>query len=65
MKSIRISINKMSRIFYLLKRKMFSMQFPFQIENNDIQNGIRIYDSVTGILINATTLSFLMGLLNR
>ena len=58
--SIRISINKMNRIFYLLKGKMFSMQFPFRIENNDIQNGIRIYDSVTGILINATTLSFLI-----
>ena len=36
--SIRISINKMNRIFYLLKGKMFSMQFPFRIENNDIQN---------------------------
>lgn len=58
--SIRISINKMNRIFYLLKGKMFSMQFPFRIENNDIQNGIRIYDGVTGILINATTLSFLI-----
>ena len=63
--SIRISINKMNRIFYLLKGKMFSMQFPFRIENNDIQNGIRIYDSVTGILINATTLSFLIGLFEQ
>ena len=30
-----------------------------------IQNGIRIYDSVTGILINATTLSFLIGLFEQ
>lgn len=43
----------------------WTMQFPFRIENNDIQNGIRIYDSVTGILINATTLSFLIGLFEQ
>lgn len=29
----------MNRIFYLLKGKIFSMQFPFRIENNDVQNG--------------------------
>ena len=64
-KKVKISIDKMNRIFYLLEGKMFSMQFPFRIENNDIQNGIRIYDSVTGILINATTLSFLIGLFEQ
>ena len=63
--SIKISINKMNRIFYLLKGKMFSMHFPFRIESNDTQKVSRIYDGVTGILINATTLSFLIGLFEQ
>lgn len=63
--SIKISINKMNRIFYLLKGKMFSMQFPFRIESDDTQKVSRIYDGVTGILINATTLSFLIGMFEQ
>lgn len=58
--NVRISIDKMNRIFYLLEGKMFSMQFPFSIESDNDKNKIVIYDNVTGTIINSLVLSFLI-----
>lgn len=58
--NVRISINKMNRIFYVLEGKMFSMQFPFSIESDNDKNKIVIYDNITGTIINSLMLSFLM-----
>ena len=35
---VKISIDKMNRIFYLLEGKMFSMQFPFCIDDSSNQD---------------------------
>lgn len=53
-----IAINKMNRIFYQLNDKIFSMQFPFLIAGET--NEIRIYSSITGNIIDAQVLSFLI-----
>jgi len=41
---IIISINKMSRIFYLLETKWFSMQFPFSVKQHEKQRGMFFYN---------------------
>ena len=59
-----ISINKMNRIFYVLEDKIFSMQFPFSVE---MENGkiTRIYDTGTGLDINAVLVSMLIGIFEK
>lgn len=55
-----ISIDKMNRIFYLVGNKIFSMQFPFRVECDGVQDSNIIYDSVTGTVISPMVLSFLI-----
>lgn len=55
-----VSIDKMNRLFYILDKKMFSMQFPFCIDKRDNAKKIVIYDSITRIEINPIILSFLI-----
>lgn len=57
---IKLSINKMNRIFYVLEGKMFSMQFPFCIDDNNEPNKVIIYHNITGTVINSMVLSFLI-----
>lgn len=60
---VYISINRMSRIFYVLKNKIFSFQFPFSIEVVDEK--IRIYERQTNIEITATILSVLISFFEK
>ena len=55
-----VSIDKMNRIFYLIDNKIFSMQFPFRVEYDGVQDSNIIYDSVTGTVISPMVLSFLI-----
>ena len=57
---IKISISKMNRIFYLLEYKMFSMQFPFCVEDSSEQNDVVIYHHITGTIISPRIVSFLI-----
>lgn len=57
---VKVSIDKMNRIFYLLEGKMFSMQFPFCIDDNGNQDNVTIYHNITGTIINPMVLSFLI-----
>lgn len=57
---VKISIDKMNRIFYLFEGKMFSMQFPFCIDDSSNQNNVIIYHNITGTVINPMVLSFLI-----
>lgn len=57
---VKISIDKMNRIFYLLEGKMFSMQFPFCIDDSSNQDNVIIYHNITGTVINPMVLSFLI-----
>lgn len=59
-KKVKISIDKMNRIFYLLEGKMFSMQFPFCIDDSSNQDNVIIYHNITGTVINPMVLSFLI-----
>lgn len=56
---VKILIDKMNRIFYLLEGKMFSMQFPFCVDENN-QKDMIIYHNSTGTVINSMVLSFLI-----
>lgn len=57
---IKISVDKMNRIFYLFERKIFSMQFPFCIDDGSEKDNIIIYHNMTGMVINPRVLSFLI-----
>ena len=57
---VKILINKMNRIFYLLEGKKLSMQFPFCIDDRSKQDIIIIYHNITGTKINPMVLSFLI-----
>lgn len=59
-----ISVNKMNRIFYVLKKKIFSMQFPFYIEYEN-QKIRRIYDLKTGVTIDSVLISVLISILEN
>ena len=62
---VKISIDKMNRIFYLLEGKMFSMQFPFCIVDSSNQDNFRIYHNITGNAINSMVLSFLIEVFEK
>ena len=62
---VKISIDKMNRIFYLLEGKMFSMQFPFCIDDSSNQDNFRIYHNITGNAINSMVLSFLIEVFEK
>lgn len=57
---VKISIDKMNRIFYILEGKIFSMQFPFCIDDSDGQDSVVIYHNITGTIITPRVLSFLI-----
>lgn len=57
--NVIITINKMNRIFYLLDGKIFSMQFPFCIEERKHKD-ITIYHNLTDTVINSMVLSSLI-----
>lgn len=58
--NVKISIDKMNRIFYLLDRKLFSMQFPFCIDDSSKEDELIIYHNLTGTVISPMVLSFLI-----
>ena len=61
---ICIYIDKMSRVFCMLKNKYFSFHFPFSIENIHEQE-IRVYDSVSDLTIDFRMLGLLMTILKE
>lgn len=62
---VKISINKMNRIFYLLEGKIFSIQFPFCIDRNSNREKTKIYYNITGTEINSIVLSFLIEVFEK
>lgn len=59
-----ISINKMNRIFYILEDKIFSIQFPFNIEIQESKI-IRIYDIKTGVDVDSMLISTLIRIFEK
>ena len=49
---VKISIDKMNRIFYLLEGKMFSMQFPFCIDDSSNQDNVIPYSVKLTIVLH-------------
>lgn len=60
---IILYINKMSRIFYVSDKKLFSIQLPFTII--DDVDGFDIIHKATDISINSKTTSFFLSVLER
>lgn len=58
-----IYINKMNRIFYVIDNKIFSLQFPFSVE--ECENRMHIYDRNTNITINSMVLSVLVNFFEK
>lgn len=59
-----ISINKMNRIFYVLEDKIFSIQFPFNIEIQE-NKIVRIYDVKTGVDVDSMLISTLIRIYEK
>lgn len=60
-----LRIDKMSRLFFETENKCFSINFPFNLDLIEIEQGvhdIRFYDFVTGIEFDQQILSVLLGL---
>lgn len=57
---IIICIDKMSRVFYEIENKIFSITFPFSLESQE--NGYKIYDSITDLEINEKMISLLISI---
>lgn len=60
----KVLVLKMNRIFYVLDNKIFSLQFPFSIIEND-NSSVMIYDYITKIEIDSKVLSVLIGFFER
>lgn len=60
---ICIVIDKMSRVFYQVKNKIFSIVFPFAIEN--IGNRCRVYDISLDVDIDSKLISIMINILNQ
>lgn len=60
---ISIVIDKMSRVFYQLNNKIFSIVFPFAIEN--IENQYRVYDISLDVEIDSKLISMMISILKQ
>lgn len=58
---VSIIIDKMSRVFYQVDNKIFSIAFPFGIEN--IDNQYRIYDLSLDVEIDSKMISIMISIL--
>ena len=56
---VTVCIDKMSRVFYIVEGKYFSLLFPFSIEEK--AGFYRIYDTETGLEINDKIISLLIS----
>lgn len=54
---IILRVDKMKRLFFVIENKMFSFNFPFNVEVKDGENNPVIYDTNTDLEINAQNLS--------
>ena len=59
---MKILIDKMSRVFYQLENKMFSLVFPFGIELTDEK--CKVYDSETDIEIDSKVIAVLISIIS-
>jgi len=57
---IALKVDRMSRLFYEVEDKMFSVQFPFSIEIKE-KNTFRIYDNQAGVDIDSKMISLLIS----
>lgn len=60
---VTIIIDKMSRVFYGVENKMFSIVFPFGVEKDG--EGYRIYDTSLDFEIDSRIISVMISILNR
>lgn len=61
---IIIYIDKMSRIFYETDKKIFSLCFPFSVEEKEDQY-LRVYDSLTDLEITNQMISLLISIFKK
>ena len=59
-----IKKDKMSRVFYEIKGKCFSYQFPFNIEVND-KDEFKFYENSLGVELDNQLISILIDIFNR
>lgn len=62
---IILKIDKMSRLIFQIENKYFSFNFPFNIEVDEVNSNIRIYDSLLGIDIDDKLISILISIFNQ
>ena len=61
---IMIYVDKMSRIFYVTEKKIFSFFFPFSLEEQE-NHYYRIYDALTDVEISNQMISLLISILQN
>lgn len=62
--SVRIATDKMSRIFYQLSDKYYSIVFPFSIEHGE-EGTYTVYDSVLDVELNSRMVSLMKSILDK
>lgn len=61
---VQIKIDKMSRVFYQVENKIFSISFPFYMEVIS-ENELKIYDSTTEVEINEKMVSNMIRIIQK
>ncbi|MEV9639700.1 hypothetical protein ABZ756_03260 [Mammaliicoccus sciuri] len=56
---IILRVDKMKRLFFVIEKKIFSFNFPFNVEVQEEKNNPIIYDSITDLELNALNLTVL------
>ncbi|PAE94836.1 hypothetical protein [Shouchella clausii] len=56
---IILRVDKMKRLFFVIENKIFSFNFPFNVEVHEEKNNPIIYDSITDLELNALNLTVL------
>jgi hypothetical protein len=56
---IVLRIDKMKRLFFIIENKIFSFNFPFNVEVKEGENNPIIYDSITDLEISGKNLAVL------
>ncbi|MGO4937154.1 hypothetical protein ACTQ54_05950 [Fundicoccus sp. Sow4_H7] len=56
---IILRVDKMKRLFFVIENKIFSFNFPFNVEVKVGEKNPVIYDSITDLEINALNLTIL------
>ncbi|CAI7726701.1 hypothetical protein [Bacillus altitudinis] len=56
---IILRVDKMKRLFFVIENKIFSFNFPFNVEVQEEKNNPIIYDSITDLELNALNLTVL------